>query len=160
MELESLDFWIKIGTTALCGAMVGVERQLRGKPAGMRTCILICMGAMVFTSLGSISTSALAQGDPTRVLGQVVTGVGFLGAGVILNRQGQVVGMTSAASIWVLAGIGSVVGFGYHKEGFALAIVTVCILALLNTVEERLPMLRRGAHRPTPTDDSSAPPEL
>lgn len=147
MEWSDLLFWQKLGTVAVCGAFIGLERQLRGKPAGIRTCILICMGAMLFTSLGGLSIKA--QGDPSRVIGQIVTGVGFLGAGVILNRQGQVVGLTSAASIWVLASIGVAVGLGYIKEALILTGFTWCILVFLTKIEKMFPALQRGAHRDT-----------
>lgn len=146
-------FWQKIFTASICGAFIGVERQLRGKPAGIRTCILICTGAMIFTSLGGLSTEG--KGDPSRVIGQIVTGVGFLGAGVILNRQGQVVGMTSAASIWVLASIGVAIGMGYLVEALILAGLTWTILVVLNKIESKLPILQRGAHRHVPAEQEN-----
>lgn len=155
MEWSDLMFWQKLGTVAVCGAFIGLERQIRGKPAGIRTSILICMGAMLFTSLGGLSIKG--QGDPSRVIGQIVTGVGFLGAGVILNRQGQVVGLTSAASIWVLASIGVAVGLGYIKEALILTAFTWCILVFLTKLERMFPALQRGAHRDviSPPDEST-----
>src|SRR4026209_2423943 len=100
---DSPAFWYRLGTAILCGGIIGLERQLRGKAAGIRTSILICLGTELSVSLG-----ASFQGervDPTRVLAQVVSGIGFLGGGVILAREGAIVGVTSAAVIWGLAAL-------------------------------------------------------
>ncbi|MDH5298939.1 MAG: MgtC/SapB family protein, partial [Desulfobulbaceae bacterium] len=97
----SMDFWMHIGLTILCGGIIGLERQLRGKAAGIRTSILICLGTQAFVSLSAAIGFGNAAYDPSRVLGQVVTGIGFLGAGVIMGKEGTVKGVTSAAIIWV-----------------------------------------------------------
>jgi putative Mg2+ transporter-C (MgtC) family protein len=118
---------------------VGLERQLRGKAAGMRTSILICLGTELFVGLGS--SFGGERVDPTRVLGQVVTGIGFLGGGVILAREGLVTGVTSAAVIWVLAALGSLIGLGHLLAAMLLTLVTVALLVgieLLETVFRRL----------------------
>ncbi|OGQ95826.1 MAG: hypothetical protein A2521_00960 [Deltaproteobacteria bacterium RIFOXYD12_FULL_57_12] len=141
----SAEFWIKIGTALLCGAIIGFERQLRGKPAGIRTSILICLGTQIFVHLGAAYPSATA--DPTRVIGQVVTGIGFLGAGVIMSQGGVIVkGVTSAAGIWMLAAIGSVIGLGQIKAAIALTVVTVGVLVGVELLETSILWLRRGAH--------------
>ncbi|CAN5655081.1 MgtC/SapB family protein [soil metagenome] len=137
-------FWLRIGAAVLCGGMLGLERQLRGKPAGIRTSILICIGTMYFVALGS--SYASIHVDPTRVLGQVVTGIGFLGAGVILTREGLVVGVTSAAVIWVLAAIGAVIGMGYVLPAVTISGVTVMILIGVERLEATFRSLRRGVH--------------
>jgi putative Mg2+ transporter-C (MgtC) family protein len=136
--------WAGIGTAILCGALVGFERQLRGKPAGMRTSILICFGTMVFVSLGAHVSGGPA--DPTRVVGQVVTGIGFLGAGVILTREGVVMGVTSASVIWVLAAIGATIGFGHNVPAIFLAILTVAVLNGVELLEGSFRRLRKGVH--------------
>ncbi|MBL7032834.1 MAG: MgtC/SapB family protein [Candidatus Delongbacteria bacterium] len=140
----SLPFWVTIGVAILCGAVIGLERQLRGKPAGVRTSCLICLGTAVFVHLGS--GILLTGADPTRVLGQVVTGIGFLGAGVILAREGVVSGVTTAAVIWVLAAIGAAIGFGHVLGAIALAVVTVAILTGIEFLESGIRLLRRGVH--------------
>ncbi len=140
----SIDFWLRIGAAVLCGGIVGLERQLRGKPAGIRTSILICMGTQFFVMLGA--SFAGEHADPTRVLGQVVTGIGFLGAGVILAREGLVMGVTSAAVIWILAAIGAIIGLGYLSAAVALAFVTVGILVGVEQLEATFHVLRRGVH--------------
>jgi putative Mg2+ transporter-C (MgtC) family protein len=127
-----------------CGVAVGVERQLRGKPAGMRTSALICLGSTLFVSLGvGLDPS---HTDQSRVLGQVVTGVGFLGAGVILTRQGIILGMTSASVIWILAAIGCAIGVERYAAAGAVTLVTLLILAGLHLIETRIERLRTGVH--------------
>jgi len=128
----------------LSGLIVGLERQLRGKPVGMRTSALICIGTYVFVAMTrSVSTEMT---DPSRIIGQVVTGIGFLGAGVILARQGAVVGVTSASAIWVLAAIGVTIGAGFPWLGVKLAILTVAILAGVDLIETRFESLQKGVH--------------
>jgi putative Mg2+ transporter-C (MgtC) family protein len=137
---------VQIAMCLLCGAMVGFERQLRGKPAGIRTSTLVCLGTMIFVRLGLTFDTNLAGGDPTRVLGQVVTGVGFLGAGVILSRDGLVKGVTSAAVIWVLAGVGSAIGMQLYLEAFLVSLVVVGVLVGVELLERAFKSLRRGVH--------------
>ncbi len=137
-------FWIIVGVAALCGGIIGFERQIRGKPAGIRTSIMICLGTSIFVYLGTTFKGPYI--DPTRVLGQVVTGIGFLGAGVIIAREGLVKGVTSAAVIWMLAGIGSTIGFGLFTPAIALSIITVGILTGVELLENSIYRLRRGVH--------------
>jgi putative Mg2+ transporter-C (MgtC) family protein len=146
MNPQTAQFWIGIGVAVVCGGIVGFERQIRGKPAGIRTNILICLGTSIFVQLGA--TLGGANVDPTRVLGQVVTGIGFLGAGVIIAREGLVRGVTSAAVIWVLAGIGAMIGFGKFAPAVVLAVVTVGILTGIELLEAGVHRLRGGDHAP------------
>lgn len=141
-EPLSIDFWLRIGVAFLCGAVIGIERQLRGKPAGIRTSVLVCMGTMVFVRLGADTTG----GDPNRVLAQVVSGVGFLGAGLMLARDGLVTGVTSAAVIWVLAAIGAAIGLNHYASGIVLAVVTVVVLTCVQYLERAFVALRKGVH--------------
>lgn len=137
-------FWATVGFSVLCGAIVGCERQLRGKPAGIRTSILICLSTAVFIHLGH--TGSGGTGDPNRVLGQLVTGVGFLGAGVMFARQGVVSGVTTASVIWILAAIGASIGLGHRLGALALSLVTVTILVGIALLESSVRALTRGAH--------------
>jgi putative Mg2+ transporter-C (MgtC) family protein len=150
MDPLTSQFWIAIGVAVLCGGIVGFERQMRGKPAGIRTNILICLGTTVFVKLSTLYSGQNA--DMTRVLGQVVTGIGFLGAGVILARGGRVKGVTSAAVIWILAGIGAMIGFGLFTPAIALAVVTVGILTVVEYLELSFHWFRREerVHRDEP----------
>jgi putative Mg2+ transporter-C (MgtC) family protein len=140
---SSQEFWLHLGSALLCGGAIGLERQSRGKVAGVRTSILICLGTSLFVALGA--TVAPERADPTRVLGQVVTGVGFLGAGVILAREGRILGVTTAAVIWSLAAIGCLIGLGFL---FTAVVITLTMLAVLLGVEGMENLLeRRKGHR-------------
>ncbi len=141
----SAAFWIPIGLATACGAVIGLERQLRGKPSGMRTSILICLGTSVFVTLGRSVTDP-ASADPTRVLGQIITGVGFLGAGVIFTRDDVVTGVTTAAVIWVTTAIGAAIGLGLHRQAVALTGTVVLLLVGLDLLERGFIALRRGQH--------------
>lgn len=145
------EFWIRIGTTLFCGGIIGIERQLRGKPAGMRTSILICLGTYVFISLAA--TLNENSQESSRVLGQIITGIGFIGAGVIMGKEDIVKGVTSAAIIWVLAGIGAAIGFGYLATAISLTLVTVSVLLGIEFLESSFLKLRRGVHAKTRKDD-------
>jgi putative Mg2+ transporter-C (MgtC) family protein len=140
----STPFWIGVGVALLCGGIIGLERQLREKAVGVRTSILICLSTAIFVQLGALHAGE--QGDPPRVLGQVVTGVGFLGAGVILARGGVVVGVTTAAVIWILAAIGSIIGFKHYAAALAVSFVTVAVLTLVRMLELSFRRLRSGVY--------------
>lgn len=143
-------FWRHIGTAFLCGGAIGLERQLSGKVSGMRTSILICLGTSFFVSLGvSLSPPPL---DPTRVLGQVVTGIGFLGAGVILSRGDRIIGLTTAAVVWVLAGLGSLIGAGRLQAAMVGTLLTLLVLVGVSGAEKRF--ARNSAKRGSGTFNS------
>jgi putative Mg2+ transporter-C (MgtC) family protein len=144
LDPTTADFWVRVGTSFFCGAIIGLERQIRGKPAGIRTSVLICLGTCFFVVIGDAFMGP--EMDPTRVLGQIVTGIGFLGGGVILTREGIVTGVTSAAVIWMLAAIGAAIGFGWTEAALALAAVTVAILVGIELLEASFATLRRGVH--------------
>ncbi len=138
-------FWTVVGVAVLCGIVVGLERQLRGKPAGVRTSILVCLGTSIYMHLGA--EIAGPASDHTRVLGQIVTGVGFLGAGVMFSRQGVVTGVTTAAVIWVLAAIGAAIGLERYAAAIALALVVVALLVGIELLESSIKWLARGVHQ-------------
>jgi putative Mg2+ transporter-C (MgtC) family protein len=120
----------------LCGMTVGLERERHEKPAGLRTLVLICVGSAIFT-LASVSP-VLGQREPARIAAQIVTGVGFLGAGSILRDRFVVTGITTAATVWATAGVGMVVGAGYATAGVALSLTILITLAGLKSIEEHL----------------------
>ena len=128
----------------LCGGLVGFERQFSGKPAGIRTSVLICFSAYIFSTLSThLSQDA---GDPSRVLGQIVTGVGFLGAGVMFLKKGTVNGVTSAAIIWLLASLGSLIAFGFELEALFFTILTLFLLVGVSLLEVLIKKLKSGVH--------------
>ena len=130
----------------LLGGIVGVERELSGKPAGLRTNILICLGSALLMDL-SITLGMIdggeRVGDPARIAAQVVTGVGFLGAGTIMQARGEVVGLTTAATIWVVAAIGLAVGAGHRAKAVAAALLVTLVLTALGWLERWMLSFRR-----------------
>jgi len=140
----SASFWMGIGTALLCGTIVGLERQFRGKPVGIRTSALICLGTEIFVSIGESLQST--QGDPARVIGQIITGIGFLGAGVIMAQGGKVVGVTSAAVVWVLAAVGILIGLHQYATAVIISCVASGILVVVDVLERRVKWMRRGFH--------------
>jgi len=150
LDVFAGDFWLAVLVALVCGGLVGAERQLRGRPTGIRTCSLIALGSMFFARLGAVLQGPGA--DPARTLGQIVVGVGFLGAGAILTRARAVTGLTSAAVIWVLAGVGSAIGLGHAAAGAAVTLVALLVLVVVGLLEGRYEHLRRGDHarRPLP----------
>src|SRR6266545_4271295 len=143
LDPETRTFWLHLGTAVLCGGLIGIERQYRRKAAGIRTSILICLGTSIFVSLGASFSSG--QVDPTRVLAQVVSGIGFLGGGVILAREGLITGVTSAAVIWVLAALGALIGLGHLGATIVLTLATLGILIGVELLEGAFRRLRQGA---------------
>lgn len=137
--------WHHVSVALLCGFIIGIERQLRGKPVGIRTSTLITLGTYFFiaTSNHFINEST----DPSRIIGQVITGIGFLGAGVMLARDGVVVGVTSAATIWALAAVGVCIGVGFPETAVKISIVIVTVLVGVDLLEDYSQALTRGVHR-------------
>lgn len=115
---------------ALFGGIVGIQREIHHKTAGFRTNILICLGSTLLTiiSLKITLDYTSTVADPGRIAAQIVTGIGFLGAGAIIRGRGAVIGLTTAASIWVTAAIGMAVGMGYYLEAGITVITSVIIL--------------------------------
>src|SRR6476659_1920322 len=142
-----VDLLIKLALAVLLGGIIGFERELAGKPAGLRTNILICIGAAllmdVSTRVGIIDGHRV--GDPGRIAAQIVSGIGFLGAGTILQGQGVVTGLTSAATIWVVAAIGMTVGAGFFIEGIGAGLLVTFVLAGLGGLEHYVRRARRVA---------------
>jgi putative Mg2+ transporter-C (MgtC) family protein len=126
--MNTLDFITRLGLALLLGAAIGFERQWRQKSAGLRTNTLVSMGAAAFTLISFALTSqddGVYKGDATRIIGQIVTGIGFLGGGVILRDGLNVQGLNTAATIWCSAAVGSLAGVGLFIEA---TIVSVAIM--------------------------------
>ena len=130
----------------ILGGIIGLEREISGKPAGLRTNILICVGAALLTDVSLVlvkgPTGAFIS-DPTRVAGQIITGIGFIGAGTIMQSSGTITGLTSAATIWVVCTIGITVGAGLYLEAAGAGLLVTLVLAGLGTLEHRLRRARR-----------------
>lgn len=142
MNIEPIDLQ-SCGVAVLCGFLIGLERQIKGKPAGIRTSILVCLGAYVF-----VATAGSFQADtsPSRVIGQVVSGIGFLGAGLILSKNGLVHGVTSAAIIWILAAVGCLIGIEKIGAALTVTILSLFVLVGVTALEKGFNKLKNGLH--------------
>ena len=128
---------LRLVLAAVLGGIIGLERELKHKPAGLRTHMFICFGAAMFTLMSDKLASAYG-GDHTRIAAQIVVGIGFIGAGSILHARGAVTGLTTAATIFVVASIGMAAGGGQYLPAiFATALILIC-LSILLVMEERL----------------------
>ena len=128
------------------GAAIGLEREISGKAAGLRTNVLICLGAAVFTII-SRQMAAEADASVTRIAAGVVTGVGFLGAGAIIRDRGGVHGLTTAATIWLVASIGMACGAGFYKLAVISTLIAILVLIGLGKLEKPLELYGRK-HKP------------
>lgn len=131
---REIEMSVRLLLAALFGAGVGYEREHADKPAGLRTHILVALGAALFTVVSLAGFGGV--GDPARVAAQVVTGIGFLGAGAILHMPNTVKGLTTAASVWVTAAIGMAVGVGMYAMSFVTTLIVLVVLRLLRTRKE------------------------
>ncbi|MCL6632166.1 MAG: MgtC/SapB family protein [Alicyclobacillus herbarius] len=132
---------IKLGLSALCGIVLGLEREIKHKPLGLKTCLVISVASCLLTivsiesALNDWGGSQLVRADPMRLAAQIVSGIGFLGAGVILRRSNEVIsGLTTAAIVWAASGLGIAIGAGYYTEsliGLALIIISVEVIPLI-----------------------------
>jgi len=141
-----MDLALKLVTAVLMGGAIGLERQIAGKPAGLRTNILICMGSALLMDLSMHLTGGDGRvGDPARIAAQVVTGIGFLGAGTIMQAKGTITGLTSAATIWTVAAIGLTIGAGEFVGGLGATAMVMMVLLVLGHFEHKLVRARRTA---------------
>jgi putative Mg2+ transporter-C (MgtC) family protein len=151
-ELSSTELILRVALAAALGGLLGFERELSDQPAGFRTHILVSLGAALFTIAGAYGLQSFTAGssgraaiDPTRVAAQVVTGIGFLGAGAIIRRGVNVRGLTTAASLWVTAAIGTSVGLDYIEGAIVVTLVALIVLYGLRLFKRlALVHLRRG----------------
>jgi putative Mg2+ transporter-C (MgtC) family protein len=130
---------IRLVVAAILGGIIGLERQLRHKPAGLRTNLFICFGSAMFTVLSDQLAGSLG-GDHTRVAAQIIPGIGFIGAGSILHSRGSVVGLTTAATLFVVASVGMAAGGGLYITAIFATGVILIALALLGRLERRFAM--------------------
>jgi putative Mg2+ transporter-C (MgtC) family protein len=121
---NEIDFAIRLGVCLVLGTLIGVERELRNKPAGISTNCFVMAGACLFTFI----SQAIDPNSPARIAAQVVSGVGFLGAGMILKGEGnKVKNLTTAASVWFAAAVGMVVGFGWYLIAAMAAVYSIIV---------------------------------
>src|SRR5438128_10823061 len=128
---------LKLLLAAVLGGVIGLERELRDKPAGLRTNILICLGSTLFMSI-STKVAEVLGGDPTRIAAQIISGIGFLGAGAVLHSHGFVLGLTTAATIWVVAGVGMALGSGMYLVALFATAMSLVTLYFLSFIEDKI----------------------
>lgn len=144
-QLE-LDIFIRLLLASLLGGLIGLERELHGRPAGFRTHLLVSLGSALFVAVsinfyhvyGNFTGSAPVGVDPGRVAAQVVTGIGFLGAGAIIREKGSIRGLTTAACLWVAAAIGVASGSGMFSASLLVTAIALLSLLILKKVESVL----------------------
>jgi putative Mg2+ transporter-C (MgtC) family protein len=152
VEALRLSVLAKLVLATFLGGAIGVEREMAGKPAGLRTNILICVGAALFTQLSidvaqvGFGRDARPFGDTGRIAAQIVSGIGFLGAGAIMHSEGSVVGLTTAATIWVVAAIGAAIGAGAYVDALGATALIMMVLVGLRPLEHRLLAKRQRVH--------------
>ncbi|KAA8729808.1 MAG: MgtC/SapB family protein [Ewingella americana] len=137
------DFLIRIALAGVLGGLIGIERQLRAKEAGLRTHVLVGIGSAMFMivskyGFADLLTLTHVSFDPSRVAAQVVSGMGFLGAGTIIIQKQVVKGLTTAAGLWVTAAIGLVIGSGLYEIGIYGAFLTLIVLEMFRQISNRL----------------------
>jgi len=142
LDTADLGYALRLLLAAILGAMVGLEREIHAHPAGMRTHLLVSLGSAGFTVL-SISAFPAPGADPGRIAAQIVTGIGFLGAGAILKEGFSIHGLTTAASLWVVAAIGMAAGAGAWVTAMTITVIAIVSLWPLRLITDRFV----GRHR-------------
>jgi putative Mg2+ transporter-C (MgtC) family protein len=138
--IENSEVIVRIFLSIILSGLIGLERKMYNKPAGLRTNIMVGLGATILMILGLYILSNYNEAgnvDISRIVGQVVTGIGFLGAGAIIQSRGSVHGLTTAASIWVVAAIGMAVGLGYYFMAVSATLASLVVLVIVGRIEYR-----------------------
>ncbi len=140
---EVLQFFLpKIAFAILCGGIVGLERELKNKPAGIKTNMMICLGSTLYTATSVLISTTIANqgsfGDPGRVAAQIVSGIGFLGGGTIIQSRGTISGLTSAATIFVVAALGICIGIGHGDMALLCALIVIAVMVGMTFFEDRV----------------------
>lgn len=137
--IPDVEIVLRIGLAALLGMVVGYERERQNQPAGLRTHTILAIGSCLAMTISiNISTQFANSGDPARLAAQVVSGIGFLGAGAILRYGTNVKGLTTATSLWTIAIVGLAVGAGHYFASIATTVALLIVLVLLNILEKKL----------------------
>lgn len=141
LYIDATEVMIRLVAALVAGIVLGLDREIRHRPAGVRTYMLVSVGAAVYSivtmEVVMEMRAAGAAADPTRITQGLIGGIGFLGAGAIIQSRGQIGGLSTAASIWVAGGVGMACGFGYYSHAFIVAVITALILTLSFFIEGR-----------------------
>ena len=138
-EVTYLAVILRIVTAVLVGGLLGLERGMKNRPAGMRTYMLVCVGACLIMLTNQYIFQTFGTGDPTRMAAQVISGIGFLGAGtIIVTRRNQIKGLTTAAGLWSSAGVGLALGIGFYEAALIGGFAIFCVMTLLQAFDDRM----------------------
>ena len=142
MELREVTYLavaLRIVAAVIVGGILGLERGMKNRPAGLRTYMLVCVGACVIMLTNQYIYQVFGSGDPVRMGAQVVSGIGFLGAGtIIVTRRNQIKGLTTAAGLWSAAGVGLALGVGFYEAAIAGTVAVFAVITLLQKMDNRL----------------------
>ncbi len=141
-QIADADILIRILFSIVLGSLIGLERELTNKSAGLRTQIMVCLGACIFTILSiygfSTAVTLYPLGDPSRVAAQIITGIGFIGAGTVLRQGLTVTGLTTASTLWIVAAIGMACGCGKLSIAVVSTILAIAVLVLIRILEVKI----------------------
>ena len=138
-EITQLSIIVRILASIIVGGLIGVERGMKNRPAGLRTYMLVCVGSCLIMLTNQFIYQTTGAGDPMRLGAQVVSGIGFLGAGtIVVTKHNQIKGLTTAAGLWASAGVGLAFGVGFYEGALTAAIGIYSILTILQRWEKRL----------------------
>ena len=142
MELREVTYWA-VATRIICavvmGGLLGLERELKNRPAGLRTYMLVCSGACLMMLTNQYIFQVYGTGDPVRMAAQVVSGIGFLGAGtIIVTKHSQIKGLTTAAGLWTAAGVGLALGIGFYEAAIVGGVASITVMALLQRMDSKM----------------------
>ena len=148
MELREVTYWavaLRISAAVLIGGLIGLERGLKHRAAGLRTYMLVCVGACLVMLTNQYIYQVFGAGDPVRMGAQVVSGIGFLGAGtIIVTRRSQIKGLTTAAGLWSAAGVGLALGVGFYEAALMGSVAVFVVMTLLQRMDNK--MHRKSKH--------------
>lgn len=138
-EVTYLAVTLRVVAAVVVGGVLGLERGMKNRPAGLRTYMLVCVGACVIMLTNQYIYQVFGAGDPVRMGAQVVSGIGFLGAGtIIVTRRNQIKGLTTAAGLWSAAGVGLALGVGFYEAAIAGAVAVFAVITLLQKMDNKL----------------------
>ena len=138
-EITYLAIVLRIVVAVLCGGAIGLERGLKNRPAGMRTYMLVCVGSCLIMLTNQYIYQVTQSGDPMRLGAQVVSGIGFLGAGtIVVTRHNQIKGLTTAAGLWSAAGVGLALGVGFYEAALTAGLAIFVVLTLLQRWDDQM----------------------
>lgn len=138
-EVTLLGVFVRIFASLIIGGLIGIERGMKHRPAGLRTYMVVCLGACLVMLTNQYIFQVFGTGDPVRMGAQVVSGIGFLGAGtIVVTRRNQIKGLTTAAGLWASAGVGLALGIGFYEAAIAGALAVFSVMTLLQRMDNKM----------------------